>query len=114
MERLYEDTATVSRYIDGAKDPATKEKKQTLQVVHTDLPCRLSQIRLPQDGQTEAQNDIRYKAKLFIAPDVEVLQGDVVAVTRAATARVETYVAGKPFPPYRSHQEISLTQTGYA
>jgi len=114
LERLYEDTATISRHLDDGKNPVTKETKQTLHVVYENQPCRLSQIRLPQNGQTEAQNDVRYEAKLFIAPEVEIHQGDVVAVTRAATGRTETYAAGKPFPPYRTHQEISLTQTGYA
>jgi hypothetical protein len=113
IERMYEDTATICRY-DDDKNPVTKETELTLYEVYSNQPCKLSQLRLPQDGQTEAQNDVRYDAKLFIAPDVEVQQGDVVSVTRAATGRVETYVAGKPFPPYQSHQEINLTQKGYA
>lgn len=108
IERMYEDTATISRYID-VKDPVTRETKQELQSIYEDQPCKLSQIGLAKNGQTEAQNDIRYDAKLFIAPELEIRQGDEIAVTRKATGRVEKYVAGKPFPPYSSHQEILLT-----
>lgn len=112
IERMYEDTATVSRYVD-VKDPDTKETKQELQQIHVDQPCKLSQITLPKNGQTEAQNDIRYNAKLFIAPELEIKQGDLIAVIRKATGRVDKYSAGHPFS-YSSHQEINLTAKEWA
>lgn len=107
LERQYTDRATISRYV-----PVTKPNKQTvlqLQQVYSDQPCRISQTRLPKNGQTEAQNDIRYDAKLFIAPlpDVELLQGDEIVVTGRGVSR--NYVAGEPFP-YPTHQEIGLTR----
>lgn len=113
IERLYEDKATISRY-NNVKDPVTKETKQVLELVYEDQPCKLSQSGLPRNGQTEAQNDLQYDAKLFIAPELEIQQGDRIAVTRAATGRVETYSAGQPFPPYGSHQEINLTAKDWA
>jgi len=113
IERMYEDTATISRYVD-VRNPITHETKQEQQLVYEDQPCKLSQLALPKNGQTEAQNDIRYNAKLFIAPELEVMQGDLIEVNRKATGRVEKYVAGKPFPPYSSHQEIDLTAKEWA
>ena len=113
IEKMYEDRSTISRYVD-AKDPLTKETKQTLQPIYEDRPCKLSQTGLPKNGQTEVQNDIRYDSKLFIAPELEIRQGDVIAVTRAATGRTETFSAGKPFPPYKSHQEVLLTAKEWA
>jgi len=108
IERLYEDKATISRHV-NVKDPVKHETKQLLQPVYTDQRCKLSQTGLARNGQTEDANNIQYDAKLFIAPELEIKQGDVIDITRAATGRVERYSAGKPFPPYRSHQEINLT-----
>ncbi|HIW31297.1 MAG TPA: ABC transporter ATP-binding protein [Candidatus Paenibacillus intestinavium] len=110
---MYEDTATISRYV-SVKDSVTKETKQELQPVYEDQSCKLSQTGLPRNGQTEDANNIKYDARLFIAPELEIMQGDAIIVTRAATGRKETYTAGKPFPPYSSHQEINLTQKDWA
>jgi DNA-directed RNA polymerase subunit H (RpoH/RPB5) len=113
IERLYEDTATISRH-ESVKDPVTKETKQELLPVYEFQPCKLSQTGLARNDQTEDANNLQYDAKLFIAPELEIKQGDVVAVTRAATGRTETYSAGHPFPPYSSHQEINLSAKGWA
>jgi len=113
IERMYEDRATVSRMVES-KDPVSRETKQAPQIVYEDQPCKLSQTGLARNGQTEAQNDVKFDAKLFIAPELDIRQGDVVAVSRGSTGRTETYVAGKPFPPYGSHQELNLTLEGYA
>ncbi|WP_270167577.1 ABC transporter ATP-binding protein [Paenibacillus sp. SYP-B4298] len=113
IERMYEDRATISRHM-TSKDPVTKLTKQELQPIYEDQPCKLSQTSLPRNGQTEAQNNLQYDAKLFIAPELEIKQGDVVAVKRKATSRVEMYITGQPFPPYSSHQEINLTAKEWA
>lgn len=112
IERLYEDKVTISRY-KNSKDPVTKETKQKPQPMYLDVPCKLSQTGLARNGQTEAQNDIQYDAKLFISPELEIKQGDLIAITRPS-GQVERYVAGKPFPPYPSHQEVNLTQKDWA
>lgn len=113
IEKMYEDKATISRF-DDVKDPITKETKQVPLPIHKDQPCKLSQTSLPGNGQTEDANNIVYDAKLFIAPELEIMQGDLIAVTRKDTGLVEKYVAGKPFPPYSSHQEINLNQKDWA
>lgn len=113
IERMYEDKVTISRY-GNYKDPVTKETKQKSQSVYTDEPCMLSQTGLARNGQTEAQNDLQYDAKLFISPELIITQGDLIAVTRAATGRIDKYIAGEPFPPYQSHQEINLTAKDWA
>jgi hypothetical protein len=111
IEKLYEDRATIKRG-GKSKDPTTKETKQTpMSVVYADQPCRLSQKTLATNGQSEAQNDIRYETKLFIAPELDIRQGDAIEVIRGAVTR--TYEAGEPFP-YGSHQEISLQRKEWA
>jgi hypothetical protein len=108
IEGMYEDRATISRH-ENVKNPVTKETMQDLVTIYENQPCKLSQTSLPKNGQTEDANNIAYNAKLFIAPELEIRQGDVVAVTRAATGRTVVYSAGEPYPPYQSHQEIDLT-----
>ena len=115
IERLYDDRATISRYV-SADDPVTKKTKQTFHAVHSDVPCRLSQTGLAKNGQTEAQNNIASESKLFLAPEVVIQQGDDLIVTRGRKtetgwepiAAPRRYQAGEPFPPYQTHQEVSL------
>ncbi|MFC3802708.1 ABC transporter ATP-binding protein [Cohnella sp. GCM10012308] len=119
LERQYTDRATVER-----QHEVVKPNKATVTepiVAYADQPCRISQTGLPRDGQTEAQNDVDYLAKLFIAPDLEVLQGDTITVQRGQAVAgtwtplgdARTYRAGEPFI-YPTHQEISLHRKDYA
>ncbi|OAB25242.1 ABC transporter ATP-binding protein [Paenibacillus macquariensis subsp. defensor] len=103
LEKTYEDKCTISRF--GPKKQPNGSTKQELQVVHADIPCRISQKSLGSNGQTESANNISYEIKLFISPDIEIKQGDTVNVTRGTL--VHLYTAGEPFP-YQTHQEVSL------
>lgn len=110
IERLYEDACTIYRYQDTT-DPDTGETVQKPVAVYLDQPCRLSQKALGTNGQTDAQNDIRYETKLFIAPEIEIKQGDMIEVTRGTVTR--KYEAGEPFL-YPSHQEVSIQRKEWA
>lgn len=110
IERMYTDQCTISRHVQ-VKDPETKETKQVPQPVYTDQPCRISQRVLAANGQTEAQNDIGYESKLFIAPEIEIKQGDLLEVARDGVTR--RYTAGEPFL-YSTHQEVSLARKEWA
>jgi len=110
IERLYTDTCTISRHV-KVKDPVTKETKLVLQPVYEDQQCRISQRALGTNQQTEAENVIAYETKLFIAPELEIRQGDVVELTRGGVSR--EYTAGEPFL-YPTHQEVSLQRGEWA
>lgn len=110
IEKFYTDRCTISRYQDY-KDPVTKQTKLQPVTIYDDKPCRISQRALGANSQTEAQNEIAYETKMFIAPEIEVRQGDAIEVTRSGVSR--TYEAGEPFL-YPSHQAISLQRKGYA
>lgn len=120
IEAWYTDRVTIYRY-QAVKDPVTKETKLVPMPVYSDQACRISQKALAQNGQTEAQNDIRYETKLFIAPELEILQGDMLEATRGritATgwepiAATRKYTAGEPFI-YPTHQEVSLERKEWA
>ncbi|MBY9078302.1 ABC transporter ATP-binding protein [Paenibacillus sp. HN-1] len=114
LELTYEDTCTVYRYQDN-KDPVSKVTKQIPVAVYDSQACRLSQSGLAKDGQTEAQNDIQYDAKLFIFPDIAIRAGDLILVIRKAQPDEPVrFVAGEPFPSYPTHQEIGLTRKEWA
>jgi hypothetical protein len=120
IERMYTDRVTVYRH-EKVKDQTTKATKLVPVVLYADQPCRLSLKQLAQNSQTEAQNDIGYESKLFIAPEAEIKQGDVLKVTRGrmsstgweSIAPMRKYAAGEPFP-YSTHQEISLQRQEWA
>lgn len=106
IERTYTDRVTVQRLVD-VKLP-TGKTEQRPGMVYDDERCRLSQTGLARNNQTEAENQIEYDAKLFIAPEVEILQGDEMKVTRRG--RDYHFIAGEPFPPYETHQEVNLSR----
>ena len=110
IERMYTDRCTIYRH-QPVKDPETKTTKLVPQPVYTDHPCRISQRALATNNQTEVQNNITYETKLFIAPEVEIKQGDLLEVTRGTMTR--RYTAGEPFP-YSTHQEVSLQRKDWA
>jgi hypothetical protein len=110
IERMYTDRATIYRHV-PVKDPVKKETKLVPQPVCTDQPCRISQRALATNDQIEAQNEIRYETKLFIAPELEIQQGDMLEVTRGTVTR--KYTAGEPFL-YSTHQEISIQRKEWA
>lgn len=103
-ERYYTDRATITR----SDKYVTTEGETRLQpnlLIYENVPCRISQRALPTNSQTEFANEIRYETKLFLSPQYEILQGDVIFVERGSSQK--RYVAGEPFL-YGPHQEISL------
>lgn len=105
VERLYEDRATIIRHVEEQKPWG--ETTLVPVVVAENVPCRLSQRAIGVSNQTESVNRIEYETKLFVAPEVDVRAGDVIAVTKAGVTR--EYVAGEPFV-YATHQEVILTR----
>ncbi|SDR81846.1 hypothetical protein SAMN05444162_0115 [Paenibacillaceae bacterium GAS479] len=113
IERLYNDRATISRM--GETTKSNGAKQQGLVQVYVDQPCFLSSGAASTNAQTDNQNDIRASMKLFVAPEIEIQQGDEVAVRRFGVPdRVWKYKAGEPLPPYPTHQEVELLREDYA
>jgi hypothetical protein len=120
IEKLYTDRCSIFRH-EKVKDPVTKETKLIQQPVCTDQPCRISQRALGQNNQTEVQNEIQYETKMFITPELDIRQGDLLEVTRGritksgweAIAPTRKYTAGEPFL-YPTHQEVSLQRKEWA
>lgn len=110
IERLYKDICTIYR-VQKTKNPDTGVTEMLPVAIYTDQPCRISQKALGTNNQTEAENKIQYETKLFIAPELELHQGDNIEVTRGTVTR--KYSLGEPFP-YVTHQEISIQRKDWA
>ncbi|SEG70265.1 ABC transporter ATP-binding protein [Paenibacillus sp. UNC499MF] len=109
IEQHYTDRCTISRVIELEKPSG--ETVQDFSPAYLDQPCQLSQKALAVNDQTEAQNNIAYETKLFIAPELTILQGDEVTVKHVE--RELTFVAGEPYL-YPTHQEVVLQRKGAA
>ncbi|MCM3747452.1 ABC transporter ATP-binding protein [Paenibacillus pasadenensis] len=113
IERMYNDLATISRMVTTTKPNGAKQ--QGLVQIYADQPCFLSAGAAAANTQTDNQNDIRASMKLFIAPEVEIRQGDEIVISRfGAPHRIWRYNAGEPLPPYPTHQEVELLREDYA
>ena len=110
LETTYDCICTIRRRQDD-KDPVTRQTSSRPVDIYVDQPCRISIAGLPSNGQTDAQNDIRYSIKLFISPDLDIKQGDELTVT--GRGRTRKYTAGEPFP-YPTHLEVGLERETYA
>lgn len=80
-------------------------KLESVKVVENQ-PCRISFSNFPKVSQTEAQANVEGDAKLFISPDIEVLEGSRVEVSREGKT-LYFKATGTP-STYPTHQEIKL------
>lgn len=111
IEQLYEDRATIRRFAEEEAEWGETRLPKESEAIHQDVPCRISQRALAVNTQTETTNQIAYEAKLFLSPEIDIRQGDIIEVTRQGITR--KYTAGEPFI-YPTHQEISLQRKDYA
>lgn len=113
-EFLYDKSAEIKRYVEYEKPNGADG--QRWETIHSEVPCRLSSIKLDNTMQGDA-NTIQYDTKLFLSSDFKVLAGDEVYVSSlvdgAATDTVKYESAKEPFV-YVSHQEVLLVRKGYA
>lgn len=108
VESLYDCTCNISGGKEKVKDPITKETKLIAKIKYKDVPCRVSKQNLSKNNQSDTVNIVAYELKLFIAPEIEINQGDTIEVTNRFGA-ITKYIAGEGFP-YNTHQEVILTK----
>ncbi|NFC76750.1 hypothetical protein EXM99_08320 [Clostridium botulinum] len=109
IESLYDCTCNIYGY-EKYKDPATKETKTGINPIpkYENQSCKVSKQSLSKNNQTDTTNNINYELKLFIAPEVEIKQGDEIEVTNALDVKAK-YKAGEGFF-YYTHQEVILNK----
>lgn len=110
IESLYDSTCNIRAY-GKYKDSITKETKTGINPVpkYEKQPCRVSKQSLSKNTQTDTINQVSYELKLFIAPEVEIKQGDEIEVTNKVLNIITKYKAGEGFP-YNTHQEVILNK----
>jgi len=102
LEKTYFDEANIYRSVKKKENGQTKFVNSLL---YKKQVCAISKKTLPNNNQSESSNAIIDAVTLFIAPELEIKQGDVVEVTHFG--RTHKYIAGEPFV-YSTHQEILL------
>ncbi|MEW8955603.1 hypothetical protein [Clostridium sp.] len=108
IESFYDCTCNIKVY-EKYKDPLTKETKMGTLIKYEDVSCRVSKQSLSKNNQSDTINQVSYELKLFIAPEVEIKQGDEIEVTNNALNITTKYKAGEGFP-YSTHQEVILNK----
>lgn len=105
IEKLYNDKCNVYEYISYI-DPVTKRTKHKEDIVHEDIPCKLSFKTITSTTINDGVGKIGQAAKLFINPEIEIKSGSKIVVTR--NNKVKEYKnSGEP-AIFANHQEIIL------
>lgn len=111
IERTYEDTAIVYRTTPQRGSDAFSTSDPS--VVYPGITCALSYTGSDSSRQTDAQNGVDYSAVLFAGPDISVLPGDKIVVTRfgrddpSSAIQLHFEAVGRP-AIYATHQEITV------
>lgn len=102
VERLYDATVTISRVQDVQDGNITKTVPAT---VAGPLPCGMGSAKRPAN-QTEAADIVDIGATIYMAPEQEVMPGDILTVS--FMGRAHTFEgAGVPVV-YATHQEVPV------
>lgn len=114
VESLYDCTCNIRAY-EKYKDPITKETKTGINPIpkYEKQSCKVSKQSLSKNNQSDTVNQMVYELKLFIAPEINIKQGDEIEVTNKALNITTKYNAGEGFS-YNTHQEVILTRDGKA
>lgn len=106
VESLYDGVCTIT----GTKEVfnfVTKATSYEEVVICENEPCRLSYSSINPTNQTDTVNVVSQTTKLFIRPELEILNGSKIEVTQHGRTRV--FIASGEPALYRSHQEVPLT-----
>ena len=104
VESLFDDTCTIYTY-EQIKDAETGVTQQQKIIYAENIPCRISFSSFPNTDNGE-QAIIRQGIKLFINPEIKILAGSFITITRQGIA-TDYACTGQP-AIYKTHQEINL------
>jgi hypothetical protein len=105
IEKIYFDTCNIYEYL-PYKDPVTKQTKHKRDIVHENIPCKLSFKTITSTTIDDGVGKIGQAAKLSINPDIVIKAGSKIVVTR--DNKVLAFKnSGQP-ALHRNHQEIVL------
>lgn len=102
LAQTYYHTATIKRSVHSTRNFLDEYVEQT---VYEDIPCAISFTQGSTDDITDTTQPIRYIAKLFARPEMEVKEGDIVLAD--VLGHEYEFRAGEGYP-YQSHIEVPL------
>lgn len=105
LERLYD--RSFDLYQVRAEKQANHSTKMERVLVLSAVPCRVSYSKVESANNSETIANIAQTVTLFCAPEIEILPGSRIVVTKQG-ATEEFECSGLP-AKYESHQEVPLT-----
>ena len=104
LESTYFDKCTIKRK-EKIKNPITGVTETIEKVIYENIKCALSKKDI-QILASDGIGKINYSHLLFLNPNIEICEGDIVEV--ASMGKISICLASKPFY-YTSHSETYLT-----
>lgn len=106
VEGLYFDKCTIYGY-ENITDEKTHQTQQVCAILYEDIPCRLVYKQIQANGQVYSVPTIGQSVKLLLNPDICVVDGCEIHITKQTGQTVVYKSSGEP-AFYPSHQEIML------
>ena len=104
IEATYTDTCDIVRNVEKEIDYVNRHVDER---VYKNIPCALVMGKSPTES-TDTAAFFNYTAKVFMPPEIEVLAGDKIIVTRYERT-VEYTNAGRA-AVYATHQEVAVVE----
>lgn len=110
IESLYIDKCDIIQLV-STKNPVNKRTETTEQVVHSNVPCRLSTKIVGTASDSETASTATQVTKVFLAPELDIPAGSKFLVTHYG--REFKYEASGYPAIYSAHQEITLVRSDW-
>ena len=104
LESTYFDKCTIKRK-EKIKNPNTGVTETVEKIICENVKCALSKNDV-QAMQVDGMGKLSYSHTLFLHPDLDLQEGDIVEVS--SIGRLSIYLTSKPFF-YSSHSQTLLT-----
>lgn len=106
IEATYTDICDVVRNVEREVDFVNEHREET---VYKNVPCALVMGKSPTES-TDTAAFFNYTAKVFMPPEIEILAGDKIIVTRYG--RKAEYTNAGRAAVYAAHQEVAVAEDG--
>lgn len=110
LEKMYTGLCNVYEFKKIMND-TTKliSMKETAVLSLSDIPCKLSYIKIQPTEKKSGAAELAVSGKLFLSPDLQIKPGSKIEVRQEG--RTEFYESSGKAAVYPTHQEIMLKQT---
>lgn len=110
IESLYIDTCDIIHLV-SAKNPVNKRMETKEQVVHSNVPCRLSVKNIATASGSTTVNSAVQVTTVFMAPELDIPAGSKFLIRHYGR---EFKYESSGYPAiYSSHQEVKLERSDW-